>query len=339
MSSTPAQHSTLATFVLPIAQTLRQHGVDAMAVMEQAGIDPASVINPDRRVAPAAMQRLLALCVEATGDEAFGLLAAEQTQPQVLNGLGLAWLASDTLLDGLRRTVRFGKAMSTGVELRLEEDGDFVHLLIGPPVDDDEFVFAARDFAVGLVARMCRLTLGEFIAPLRVEMERPEPQDPSRWEYLLACHVSFGQPAARMSFLRADIVTRLATGDPALAQANDEQAQAYIDSFSDHTTTREVTDKIVQTLPAGAPSQQQIAESLNISNRTLQRRLKDEGTSFLDLLQDTRLQLARKYLRQRNRSVVETAYMLGFSEPSTFSRAFKRWTGVAPADYRESDSD
>ena len=72
-----------------------------------------------------------------------------------------------------------------------------------------------------------------------------------------------------------------------------------------------------------------------MSNRTLQRKLKDEGTSFMDLLQDTRLQLARKYLRQPSRSVVETAYMLGFSEPSTFSRAFKRWTGLAPAEYRD----
>ena len=77
------------------------------------------------------------------------------------------------------------------------------------------------------------------------------------------------------------------------------------------------------------------AEALHISNRTLQRRLKSEGTSFMDLLQDTRLQLARKYLRQRSRSVVETSYLLGFSEPSTFSRAFKRWTGMAPAEFRD----
>ncbi len=333
------EHSTLATFVLPVAQALRLHGIDAMAVVEESGIDPASVINPDRRISPVHMQALLARCVELTGEEAFGLLAAEQVQPQVLNGLGLAWLASDTLLDGLKRTVRFCKAMSTGVEMRLEEEGELVHLWIGPQVDDPDFVFAARDFAMGLVLRMCRLTLGEFIAPASVDMERPPPAQPERWEYLLSCRVRFGQSAARMSFVRADIVERLATGDPALARVNDEQAQAYIDSFSSQTLTREVMDKIVERLPDGPPSQQQIADSLNVSNRTLQRRLKDEGTSFIDLLRDTRLQLARKYLGQRNRSVVETAYMLGFSEPSTFSRAFKRWTGEAPADFRDKSRD
>ena len=95
-------------------------------------------------------------------------------------------------------------------------------------------------------------------------------------------------------------------------------------------------DKIIEHLPDGPPNQQQIAQALHVSNRTLQRKLKNEGTSFMDLLQDTRLQLARKYLSHPNRSIVETAYMLGFSEPSTFSRAFKRWTGVAPADFRDS---
>ena len=81
---------------------------------------------------------------------------------------------------------------------------------------------------------------------------------------------------------------------------------------------------------------QQIAEALHVSNRTLQRKLREEGTSFMDLLQDTRLQLARKYLKHPGRSVVETASLLGFSEPSTFSRAFKRWTGSAPNEYKES---
>ena len=120
-----------------------------------------------------------------------------------------------------------------------------------------------------------------------------------------------------------------------LARINDEHTQSYLASFIARTTTRDVVDKIVERLPDGPPGQQQIASALHMSNRTLQRKLREEGTSFKDLLQDTRMQLARKYLLSPGRSVVETAYLLGFSEPSTFSRAFKRWTGVAPVDYRE----
>ena len=88
----------MATFILPIAQALRLRGIDAMEVIESAGIDPAGVINPDRRISFDTFQSLLRRSVELTGDEAFGLLAAEQLQPQVLHGLGLAWLAAAKIL-------------------------------------------------------------------------------------------------------------------------------------------------------------------------------------------------------------------------------------------------
>ena len=171
--------------------------------------------------------------------------------------------------------------------------------------------------------------------PVQIQIERPQPREPERWEYMLSSRIEFDCVTTRISWSRADIMEPLVTGDPALARVNDEQTQAYLNSFMSRSTSREVVDKIVEKLPDGPPNQQQIASALHVSNRTLQRKLKDEGTSFMDLLQDTRLQLARKYLRQPSRSVVETSYLLGFSEPSTFSRAFKRWTGVAPAEFRD----
>jgi len=262
-------------------------------------------------------------------------LAGEHLRPQVLHGLGLAWLSSDTVLDGLARLVRFSKLVGTSLDLRLQEEADLIHIYLRRNLEIDDFVYAGRDFGVGMVARMCQLCLGEFLAPVLIRLDRPRPAEPERWEYLLSSRVEFACEATRISWSRSDITERLVTGDPALARVNDEQTQAYIDSFMSQTTSREVVDKIIEKLPDGPPNQAQIADALHVSNRTLQRKLKDEGTSFMDLLQDTRLQLARKYLRQPSRSVVETSYLLGFSEPSTFSRAFKRWTGVAPAEFRD----
>ncbi|NCF17239.1 MAG: helix-turn-helix domain-containing protein [Haliea sp.] len=333
------EHSMMATFILPVARALRLRGIDALDVMEDIGIDAAKAANPDWRVTHTAFNSLMGRCVEVTGDEAFGLLAAEQLQPQVLHGLGLAWLASDTVYDGLRRLVRFGKLVSTTLDLHLREENDLVHIDLGRNVEMDNFAYANRDYAVGMVIRMSQMTLGEFLAPVKIDIERPTPEDPERWEYMLSSRVAFETDSTCITWSRADIMEPLATGDPALARVNDEQTQAYLDSFLIQTTSREVVDKIVEKLPDGPPNQQQIAEALHVSNRTLQRKLKEEGTSFMDLLQDTRLQLARKYLRQPNRSVVETSYLLGFSEPSTFSRAFKRWTGMAPAEFRDTPSD
>jgi len=325
----------LATFVLPVARALRLRGVDPMAVFDDVGIDPAGLARPDWRISHEVFNALVAEAVRLTEDECFGLFAAEQLQPQVLHGLGLGWLASDTVYDGLKRMARFGKLISTGANPHLEEDEDFVHVQLDRLIEIPNFCFAGRDYAVGMIVRMCRLTLGEFIAPVAIAIERPTPQDPQRWEYELASRVTFEAAVTRITWARADIMDPLVTGDPALARVNDDQTQAHLDSFLSQSTSREVVSKIVDRLPDGPPSQELIAGDLSVSNRTLQRKLKDEGTSFMDLLQDTRLQLARKYLRQPGKSVVETAYLLGFSEPSTFSRAFKRWTGRAPAEYRD----
>lgn len=336
MSTNPdQQHSVLGTFLLPIAQALRLQGIDPLDVMAELGIDVARVANPDWRLPQEQYNRLMSRCVDVSGEEAFGLLAAEQIRPQVLRGLGFAWLASDTVYDGLRRLVRFAKLVSTAADMSLFEEGEKVIVDLGRVPRSPHFHYANRDYVTGMVARMSSLALGDFIAPVSVELERPEPRSAERWESALSTRVTFDAKHSRLSWHRADILEPLITGDPHLARVNDEQTQAYLDGFLNTSTTRDVVDRIVELLPDGPPSQQQIAGSLHVSSRTLQRQLKEEGTSFLELLNDTRLELARKYLANPGRSVVETAYLLGFSEPSTFSRAFKRWTGVAPADYRE----
>lgn len=335
-SDTALRHSVLGTMVLPIAKALRLHGLDPLEVMTLAGIDAAKVANPDWRIPQEVFSDLMARAVELSREEAFGLESAEQMQPQTLHGLGLAWLASDTVFDGLRRLVRFSKLVTTASDLTLREEGELVHMAFSQSMLFSRSHPALRDYAVGTIARMCTLALGDFLAPVSVALARPEPVDPRRWESMLASRVRFDCEQTCITWYRADIMEPLVTGDPALARANDEQTQAYLDGFLSRSTSRDVVDKIVEHLPDGPPSQQQIAAALHVSNRTLQRKLKEEGTSFMDLLQETRLQLAQKYLGVPNRSVVETAYLLGFSEPSTFSRAFKRWTGMAPAEFRAS---
>lgn len=330
----PHAASLYGAFILPVASALRLRGEDPVALMEAAGIDPAKVADPEWRVCWDTWNVFMAECVERTGEEAFGLLAAEQLRPQVLRSLGLAWLASDTVYDGLRRMIRFNKLIVTGTVLGLEEEGELLHVHINANAAARAEAPAVVDYGLGTIIRMCRLTMGEYLAPVSVDMKRPAPAEPARWEYHFAAPVAFGREGNRITWALADIVEPLVTGDPALARVNDEHSQAYLDEFLSQSTSREVVERIIERLPDGPPSQRQIADALHMSNRTLQRKLREEGVSFLDLLQDTRLQLARKYLRGPGRSVVETAYLLGFSEPSTFSRAFKRWTGQAPAEYR-----
>lgn len=328
--------SVLGTVLLPIARVLQNRGFDAIEVIQSSGLDPSKIADPDWRVPADQYNTLMRRCVELTQDEAFGLYAAEELQPQVLHGLGLGWLTSDTVYDGLRRLVRFAQLIASIAELELEETDSLVILHMRRALELEDFEFAGRDYGVAMISRMCRLSLGQFLAPVKIEMERPLPSEPERWDYMLATKVTFDSDKTCMTWSRSDIEGKILTGDPKLARANDEQAAAYIDTFVNTSFSREVMQRLLERLPDGPPEQKQIASDLCVSNRTLQRKLKDEGASFNDLLQDCRLQLAKKYLRLNHRSVVETSYMLGFSEPSAFSRAFKRWTGMSPAQFRDS---
>jgi AraC-like DNA-binding protein len=330
------EQTILGTLIVPVDRVLQDRGIDPAEILESAEIDPATVEEPDWRIANTAFDRLMRRCVEVTEDETFGLCAAAELQPQVLQGLGLGWLASDSVYDGLRRLVRFCKVLTSIADIHIEETDDLVKLyfLGAMTLTNENFEYATRDYGVGLVVRMCQLNLGDFISPVQIEMARPTPKDPSRWEYMLATHVSFEHDKTCITWSRSDIQKHLATGDPTLARVVDEHAANYIDSYLDSSVSREVAQKIIHRLPDGPPSQTQIADDMCMSNRTLQRKLKDEGISFSDLLQDSRMQLAKKYLRLHHRSVVEVCYLLGFSEPSAFSKAFKRWTGQTPAEYR-----
>ena len=335
-SSSRPKHSILGTLILPVAETLQQRGIDATDLIRSVGIVPSDLANPEYRVSIDEFDELMRQCVDLTGDEAIGLYCAEAMQPQALHGLGLGWLASDTVYDGLRRLVRFAKLLNSVAELHLEEQGELVHLHMHPLVNVEDHVYARRDFFIGIVTRMCKLNLGQYLAPVRIEIERPTPIEPARWESMLATRVIFDSDRSCMIWSRSDIEHQIVTGDPALARVNDEQAEVLIRTFTDDSLSRLVVEKIIQRLPDGPPGQDLIAGDLCMSSRTLQRKLKQEVVNFSELLQDCRMQLAKKYLCEAKKSVVETSYSLGFSDPSAFSRAFKRWTGQSPAHYRDS---
>ena len=102
------------------------------------------------------------------------------------------------------------------------------------------------------------------------------------------------------------------------------------------SSTIQVKTKLIQELPSGHICEENIAEDLYMSQRSLQRRLREEGTTYKELLNETRRDLAAQYIKVSGVSINEITYLLGFSEPSNFSRAFKRWTGVSPSEYRQS---
>ena len=133
---------------------------------------------------------------------------------------------------------------------------------------------------------------------------------------------------------REDVTRALPTANPEVAVATERLTLEYLARLDRGDIVAQVRSRIRDSLPAGTPTQAEVARVLALSARTLHRRLEEAGTSFTALLDETRRALAEEYLRRTDFSVAEVAYLLGFAEASSFNRAFRRWTGRAPGDAR-----
>ena len=320
-----------------VVQTLRSQGHDPAPLLDNAGIRMADCSDPNLRIPTAKLQRLWRQAVELTGDPAFGLQVARRFQPVALCGLGFAWLASDTLHDALARLVKYSHLINVLPDFRLEDSDDRVDLVIQIPVPGPRIEAAATDAGLAIFLRMCQITAGDDIMPVHVAMQRPEPAVKRPYENMFGASIEYAAPAHRLSFDATRVNARLATANPQLARLNDQTVIDYLARYEYSSLTMQVRARIIERLPDGRPCQGDIAQTLNTSPRSLQRRLREEETNFKALLNDTQQELALQYIRDSNRTLGEIAYLLGFSEPSNFTRAFKRWTGKSPGEFRDHD--
>ena len=336
MADTTDEITTLGSVATMLEATLRSCDIDPEPLFSKARIDLGAASDPDARFPTHRMLDLWNLAIEATGNPCLGLLAAQHFQPAMLHGLGFAWLASDTLRDALDRLVRYSNLINAAPDYRLEVNSKTTDLVIAVPEDlFPNYVHAAPDAGMAIFLRMCQITVCEPLQPLHTALQRPKPACDEKFARVFGPSVEYKAPENRLCFDNEMVSRTLGTANPELARINDKTVVDYLARFDRARISMQVRSKIIEKLPDGLPKQDHVAETLNVSLRSLQRKLKEEQTSFKDLLEDTRQSLAVQYLREHHRSIGEITYLLGFSEPSNFTSAFKRWTGKTPAEYRD----
>lgn len=318
-----------------IDKALRTYGCDPSPLFAEAGINLNVYFDPNVRIPTTKLQTLVKLSLEATGDGGFGLTVAEQFQPALLQGLGFAWLASDTLHDALNRLVRYFRFINPFFKANVDESEDTLDLVFMGPESWPNYVYEQADTGMGIFLRMCQITVGEHIVPVRVVMQRPAPPCPDRFNAFFEAPIEYGAYDYRLCFDLHMANQNLSTSNPELARINDQAVIDYLARFDQSNITMKVRSRIIEQLPSGTARQESIAEELHLSLRSLQRKLKDEEITFKKLLEDTRRDLAMQYIRESRRPLGEIAYLLGFSEHSSFTRAFRRWTGHSPAQFRD----
>lgn len=331
------QHSTLASIVALFVSALESYGLDAQPILDAAGFEVDKSYGPDERVSTLKTKNLWELSVQYSGDPCFGLKYAAYIQPSALHGLGLSWIASHSLKEGLERLVRFQRILSTDLQLEMREtqSGYCIYDVVGQKSDPFQFPDAAHDSTVTSIYKICQIMLGPEIKPIRVSVEHPAPPCAEKFEQFFSIPVSFDDNETAIEFDKKISELPASSANHELTRINDQVVIDYLNQFEQDDIVTPTRKYIIDHLPSGVPRQSVIASDLNMSLRNFQRKLTRSGTSYTNVLNQLRHEMARRYLQSPKHQIISIAYLLGFSDPSNFSREFNRWNGESPNHFRQ----
>lgn len=323
----------------PLVTPLPRNIVDAIA---DAGFDLEEIAR-NARVEFARLEtgvsleeadRFLTEAWRVVDDPAFGLRAGLMLRPERFGISGLAAMAAPTLRIALSRKARFNRLL-WGDAYRISDDGDAVIVNVEAPDESRPYSHARVDTEFASLVTFARRFTETHVVPLRLALRRPAPAFRALYGEVFGCPVAFGAPVNSIVFSRVDTERALVSANPRAGEWLELGAQAALEQMDDSRVTPRVRAALERMLQGDEPTLAAVASGLCMSERTLQRRLSEEGVTFRRLLDDVRREVAQRTLAAGKRNVIELAYLLGFEDSNSFYRSFRRWTGTTPESFRK----
>lgn len=318
---------------IPVAREL--YGVDPYRILRAADIDPAQLAQPGFRLSLYRTFKLLKLAEEATGDIHVGLQLGRHVQPKSYEVLGYALMSRSTLQQAIEQLIRFDALIWDVGGTRFYRDGDYAVLELNP-LYVPWVPAQAFELAISGQVAFGRWITGFQGAPARICFRHACRGGGDVYEEVFGCDVEFNSGRNALLFPAEYLQLPLRYADPALAKIMLENGQRMLDHYRDETNiAHEARALICELLPLGEQQLENVAQRLEMTPGQLSRRLQQSGYRYPDLVDEVRQDLARHHLMADDGlALTDIAFLLGFSEQSAFTRAFKRWTGQAPAHYR-----
>ena len=314
---------------------LRERGKDVATILSKAGLTFAAVDDPSIRLEARAQIAVLDLAAEALGDELFGFHLARNFDLRKIGLVYYVMASSERLTDALGNVARYSGIVNEGVRLHCKESGAAGIRLDYVGVERRHDRHHAEFWMVTLM-RLCRQVTDSRLVPRYVKVRHLRAGLPADFRSFFGTDVTFGceadeiglsAPTANLPIVGRDIyLNRLLRGyaEGALPKRSPRR----------EVTRSEIERVLPELLPHGKAGLVDVARRLNTSARTLSRKLREEATSFADIRDTLRAALARRYLAERALTVSEIAWILGYQEVSSFTHAFRRWTGMTPREFR-----
>jgi AraC-like DNA-binding protein len=316
----------------------REAGIDVKPLLRQAGLTDRQVEDGRTRINVRSQIRFLELVSHALHDDCLGFHIAQTFDLREIGLLHYVLASSNLLGEALRRGARFSRIANEGVSIKYVE-GHAISIAF-------DYVGVARSMDrhqiecwTAVVTRICRELTGRRLLPSRVCFSHRRETGSAEFGAFYGRQVEFGAPVDEIEFL-ADIKNLpLVDADPFLNDLLVENCeQALAGRPGNPGSFRScVENAISRLLPHGRARADEIASELGVSRRTFARRLSLEGTTFSEVLEKLRFDLAKRYLQDEDMSISKIAWLVGYQEVSAFSHAFKRWAGAAPGDMRSQE--
>jgi AraC-like DNA-binding protein len=311
-------------------EVARAVGLDPLALLAEVGLSPASLRDPDMRIPSQAVQDLLERSANASGMDNFGLRMAETRQLSNLGAVALVAREEPTVRRVVRALVRYSHLLNESLFLELEEaDGIAVmreEFLVGQGGSSRQ----STELLVGVMFRNLKFFLGPAWNPLRVCFSHSPPRDPSLHFRIFGYQIYFGQDFNGLVCTTRDMDAPNPMADPVMARYARQVLEASTGSGR-MSAVDSVRHILLVLLPSGQCSIDQVAQQLGVDRQTVHRRLVREGTTFREVVNTIRRELAAHYIDDGTRPLSQVAELLGFSALSAFSRWYKQQFGEVAA--------
>jgi len=309
-------------------------GLDPEKLFQKAGIEPRVRQDINARVSEKQFDDLVSLAKQESQDESFAFHIVRNIHPSYLGALGFAWMTSESLLSAFKRLSRYYGLLTGNVQIAVEELDDKLQITFDSEGASYRDPALRERLRVAGAVQMCRMISGESFSPLSIQFQQSPPSNAQDYYEYFRCKQEFSQTETRLNISSEDAHKQLPGFNAQIVQQFDQMTVDYLAKLDRGDVLDQARAIILEQLPSGEATLESVAASLHQSPRTLSRKLADRGESFTSLLAEMRRELAEKYILDRSLTLTEISFLLGFSEVSSFSRAYKAWRGESPSAHR-----
>ena len=336
MSGVDRLQTGLSAWVLAIVRALEDARVDPHALMRQLGMDPERLADLNHRYSQEQVTSLWMAAVAATHDPEFGLKVARHVRPSTFHVVGYAMSCSSTLRRAAERFAHSARLISDAALIDFKPVGGRFLLTVDLHTIGRQPIYQAIDTILAGFLLLCEWIASVPVIPAEVTFRHGRPANDKPYRDVFRCPIRYGQEINGILFEAKDLERLVPSANEELAVLLDEMTSKYLALRFSSRFSRKVREVLTLQLPHHEPSKAVTAQLLHMTSRTLLRRLRDENTTFQEVSERLREELAYDYLLQDDLTIEQIASQLGFSSSSTFSRAFVRWTGSRPSEWRAS---